>query len=73
MTLTLNLTPAETELMQEQATAAHTSMESFAREAALKAARNAAYLDGLKESMRQLEKGEVVVKSWAELKAMECG
>ena len=73
MTLTIDLTPAETELMQKQATAANTSMESFAHEAAMKAARNAEYLSGLKESLHQLEAGDVVVKSWSELKAMEVG
>ena len=57
MTLTIDLTPAETELMQKQATAANTSMESFAHEAALKAARNAEYLAMLDRGFKQIAEG----------------
>jgi hypothetical protein len=59
MPITIDFSPADIQLIQ-QATAGNVSVEQFSREAILKAARNAAYLDKLNKSAEQVKQGKVV-------------
>lgn len=60
MSITINLSPADVQFVQEQAIAGNVSIEQFSRDAIMKAARNAAYLAKLEQSRKQIEQGKVV-------------
>ena len=60
MSITIDFSPADVQLIQQQAAAGNVSIEQFSREAILKAARNAAYLDKLNKSAQQVKNGKVV-------------
>ena len=60
MSITIDFTPADIQLIQQQATAGNVSIEQFSREAILKAARNAEYVAKLKKSEEQINQGNVV-------------
>ena len=57
MSITIDFSPADMDLIQEQATASNTTAENFIREASAKAARNAAYLAMLAKGFKQAEEG----------------
>lgn len=57
MSITIDLSPADVEFVQAQATAGNVSIEEFSREAVMKAARNAAYLAKLDRAFRQSVEG----------------
>ncbi len=60
MSITIDFTPADIQLIQQQATAGNVSIEQFSREAILKAARNAEYIAKLRKSEEQINQGNVV-------------
>ena len=70
MSITLDFAPADMAIIEQQAAAAKQSIERFIIEAAAKSARNAAYLDMLDKSRKQLQEGKVVRKTMEELEAM---
>ena len=60
MSITIDFTPADIQLIQQQATAGNVSIEQFSREAIRKAARNAEYIAKLRKSEEQINQGNVV-------------
>ena len=58
MSITIDFSPADIELIKEQAAASNTSAEDFIREASAKAARNASYLAKLDRAFRQSMEGK---------------
>ena len=61
MSITIDFSPADTRLIQEQAAACNTSMEQFSRDAVLKAARNAAYLAEIDRRTNDVRNGRNIV------------
>ena len=57
MSITIDLTPADTELLTAQATAKNVSVEEFSYEAVMKAARNAAYLASIDRAIKNADAG----------------
>ncbi len=57
MSITLDFSPADIQLIQEQANASNVSVEQFSREAIMKAARNAAYLAKIDRAIKQMHEG----------------
>ena len=57
MSITIELSPADTEFLQAQAAARNISAEEFFREAVMKAARNAAYLASIDRAIENAESG----------------
>ncbi|MBR3457416.1 MAG: hypothetical protein IKH16_04590 [Selenomonadaceae bacterium] len=73
MSITIDFTPAETQLLQAQATAANISVEEFSRKAIMKAANNAAYLAMLDKSFQQAEEGKGTYLTDEELRKLVYG
>lgn len=59
MTVTLDFTPNDVAFIESQAIAANLTVEDFSRAAILKAANNAAYLNKLEKSEKQIKEGQV--------------
>lgn len=57
MSITIDFSPADMALIQEQATANNKSAEDFIMEAAAKSARNSAYLAMIDRSIKQMHEG----------------
>ena len=70
MTVTLNFNDEEAALLSEYAEKSQVSVENFILKAAMKSARNAAYLAKLDRADEQIRNGQVVVKTMEELEAM---
>lgn len=70
MALTLNFTETELALVAKYAEKQQISIEDFIHESAMKAARNAEYLEKLARADEQIRAGQVVVKTMEELEAM---
>lgn len=70
MAMVVEFSPTEEEFIHAQAVAANLSAELFARDAVLKAARNAAYIAKLDRADRQLKEGKGVYKTMTELEEM---
>lgn len=58
MSITIDLSPAEVQFVQEQAAAGNISVEQFSKDAIMKAARNAAYLAKLDRAFKQSIEGK---------------
>ncbi len=59
MTVSLDFTPNDAAFIESQAIAANLTVEDFSRAAILKAANNAAYLNKLEKSEKQIKEGQV--------------
>ena len=70
MTISFNLSDSDAALVEEYTKNNNISASDFAREAMMKAARNAAYLAKLAHADEQIRNGQVVVKTWEELEEM---
>ena len=70
MSITLNYSPADLQLLKAQAEASNQSVEEFIMESSMKSARNAEYLAMLDKSRKQLQEGKVIIKTMEELEAM---
>ncbi|HCB93284.1 MAG TPA: hypothetical protein DEP57_05665 [Selenomonas sp.] len=70
MSITLEFSPADMELIQEQAKASNRSAEDFIREAAAKSARNAAYLARIDRATKNLDEGRGKFFTDEELEAL---
>ena len=70
MSITIDLSPADTQFVAAQAAAGNVSVEEFSREAIMKAARNASYLAKLDRSMQQMHDGTGTAFTDKELKAL---
>jgi len=57
MSITLDFSPADIQLIQEQANASNVSVEQFSHEAIMKAARNAAYMAKIDRGIKQMHEG----------------
>lgn len=57
MSITIDLSPADIQLVQEQATVSNVSIEQYSREAIMKTARNAAYLAKIDRAHEQMQAG----------------
>lgn len=58
MSITIDLSPADVQFVQEQAAAGNISVEQFSKDAIMKAARNAAYLAKLDRAFKQSIEGK---------------
>ncbi len=58
MPITIDFTPADARLVQEQAQAGNVSVEEFSHAAIMKAARNAAYLAKIDRAFKQSIEGK---------------
>ena len=58
MPITIDFTPADARLVQEQAQAGNVSVEEFSHAAIMKAARNAAYLAKINRAFKQSIEGK---------------
>lgn len=58
MPITIDFTPADARLVQEQAQAGNVSVEEFSHAAIMKAARNAAYLVKIDRAFKQSIEGK---------------
>ena len=58
MSITIDLSPADAQFVQEQAAAGNISVEQFSKDAIMKAARNAAYLAKLDRAFKQSIEGK---------------
>ena len=70
MSITLDFSPADIELLQAQAKIDNVSIEEYSKAAIMKAVRNAEYLSKLDLAREQVKQGHVVYKTIAELEAM---
>ena len=68
MTITIDYTPENKELIERQAIANNTTAEEFIRDASLKAARNAEYLAELDRRSKDIAEGKNIIsftdKEW---------
>lgn len=60
MTITVDYSPADMDIITEQAKAGNTSVEEFVRATSSRAARNAAYLAKLDRARQEIREGKVV-------------
>jgi len=70
MSITIEFSPADLRLLQEQAAAGNVSVEEFIRQSSVKSARNAEYLAMLDKSMKEFEEGKYVRKTTEELEEL---
>ncbi len=70
MTLEVEFSKADADFIEKQANAADLSVELFARDAIIKAAHNAAYIEKLNRANEQFKNHEGVYKTMEELEAM---
>ena len=73
MSITIEFSPADMELIEKQAIASRTTAEEFIRTASAKAARNAEYLARLNQAMKNLEEGKGVYLTDKELEELVQG
>ena len=73
MSITIDFSPADMELIERQASANSTTVEAFIREASAKAARNAEYLARLKQAEKNLKEGKGVYMTDKELEELVHG
>ncbi|MBR3457140.1 MAG: hypothetical protein IKH16_03155 [Selenomonadaceae bacterium] len=57
MSITLDFTPTDIELIQAQATASNLSIEEFSRNIIIKTIHNAAYMAMIDQGLQQIAKG----------------
>ena len=60
MSITIDFSPADMAMIEEQATLSQVSVDDFIKEAVAKAARNAAYLAELDARIEEVAQGKVV-------------
>ena len=70
MSITIDFSPADMELLQKQAAASKISVEEFIRQSSMKSAANAAYLAMLDRSMKEFDDGKYVKKTTEELEEL---
>ena len=58
MSITIELSPAELELVKTQADSKNVSVEDFSREAVMKQAGNAAYMAKINRAIKNLDEGK---------------
>ena len=73
MSITLNYSPADLELLKAQAAASNRSVEEFIMEASMKSARNAEYLAMIDRSIKQMHEGTGTWITDEQLEALENG
>ena len=66
MSVTIDFSPADLQLIEDQATIANITLEDFIK----KAANNAAYLAKLDRADEQVRQGKVIYKTMEELETM---
>ena len=70
MPITIDVSPADVDLIRTQAIDQNVSVEEFSREAILKAARNAAYLKRIRQAKKNLDEGKGKFFTDEELEAL---
>lgn len=70
MTVSVNFNEADSTLLENAASHNQISASEFVHEAAMKAARNAAYLAKLNRADEQIKSGKYRIVSWEELEAL---
>ncbi len=73
MSITIDFSPSDLELIQKQAAAANKSAEDFIREAAAKSARNAEYLAMIDHGIKQMHEGTGTLITDKQLEALANG
>ena len=73
MSITIDFSPADLQLLQEQAAAGNVSIEEFIRNSSMKSARNAEYLAKIDQSIRRLNEGKGTKLTWEQLEKLANG
>lgn len=73
MSITIALSPKDTELVRAQALAGGMSMEEFSYAATMKAAKNAAYLAKIDRAIKNLDEGKGIYVTDEELRRIIYG
>ena len=73
MSITIDFSPADLQLLQEQAAAGNVSVEEFIRNSSMKSARNAEYLARLDRAFQNMKEGKGTKLTWEQLERLADG
>ena len=73
MSITIDFSPADLQLLREQAAAGNVSIEEFIRQSSMKSARNAEYLGRIEQSIQRLNEGKGTKLTWEQLERLANG